>query len=68
MNRIAVYLISVFMANTALAQTAELSIGRTAQLISAARPGVSEPQGWAIDLLDVLRTQSLPARDRKSVV
>lgn len=61
MNRIAVYLISVFMANTALAQTAELSIGRTAQLISAARPGVSEPQGWAIDLLDVLRTQSLPA-------
>lgn len=45
----------------AVAQTAELSIGRTAQLITAARPGVIDPQGWAIDLLDVLRTQSLPA-------
>ncbi len=61
MNRFVVFLISVFVTNTAVAQTAELSIGRTAQLISAARPGVVEPKGWAIDLLDVLRSQSLPA-------
>ncbi len=61
MNQFVVFLISVFVTNTAVAQTAELSIGRTAQLISAARPGVVEPQGWAIDLLDVLRSQSLPA-------
>ena len=49
------------MASAAIAQTAELSIGRTAQLISAAPPGVVDAQGWAIDLLDVLRTQFLPA-------
>ena len=61
MNRFAIFIIAAFSATMAVAQTAELSIGRTAQLITAARPGVIDPQGWAIDLLDVLRTQSLPA-------
>ena len=61
MNRFVVFIIFNLMTTTAFAQTAELSIGRTAQLITAARPGVAEPQGWAIDLLNVLRTQSLPA-------
>jgi Protein of unknown function (DUF1615) len=48
----------------ALAQTAELSIAQTATLVKQARPGVADAQGWAIDLLDVLRTQSLaPSRE-----
>ncbi|MDE2445159.1 MAG: DUF1615 family protein [Alphaproteobacteria bacterium] len=46
------------------AQNAELSISQTSKLISKARPGVADAQGWAIDLLDVLRAQGLaPSRE-----
>jgi hypothetical protein len=49
------------LASTSFAQAQEASIAETTKLIRNARPGVADPQGWAIDLLDVLRAQSLPA-------
>jgi Protein of unknown function (DUF1615) len=49
------------LASTSFAQAQEASIAETTKLIRNARPGVADPQGWAIDLLDVLRNQSLPA-------
>ena len=49
------------LASPIFAQAQEASIAVTTKLIRSARPNVTDPQGWAIDLLDVLRTQSLPA-------
>lgn len=49
------------LASTTFAQAQEASIAETTKLIRNARSNVADPQGWAIDLLDVLRTQSLPA-------
>ena len=49
------------IASTNFAHAQEASIAETTKLIRNARPNVIEPQGWAIDLLDVLRTQSMPA-------
>ena len=54
-------LILALLANTSFTQAQEASIADTTKLIGKARPNVADPQGWAIDLLDVLRTQSLPA-------
>ena len=54
-------LILALLANTSFTQAQEASIADTTKLIRKARPNVADPQGWAIDLLDVLRTQSLPA-------
>ena len=54
-------LILALLANTSFSQAQEASIAYTTKLIRKARPNVADPQGWAIDLLDVLRTQSLPA-------
>ena len=54
-------LILALLANTSFTQAQEASIAYTTKLIRKARPNVADPQGWAIDLLDVLRTQSLPA-------
>ena len=51
----------VLLASPIFAQAQEASIAVTTKLIRSARPNVADPQGWAIDLLDVLRTQSLPA-------
>ena len=51
----------VLLASPIFAQAQEASIAVTTKLIRSARPNVTDPQGWAIDLLDVLRTQSLPA-------
>ncbi len=45
---------------TAQAQSPELSIEQTTRLIQAARKTVVDPRGWAIDLLDVLRSQNQP--------
>jgi hypothetical protein len=45
----------------ALAQSPELSINETTRLIQSARKTVVDPKGWAIDLLDVLRSQNQPA-------
>jgi Protein of unknown function (DUF1615) len=53
-----IYAVLVF---TGFAQAQEASIADTTRLIRNARPNVADPQGWAIDLLDVLRTHSLPA-------
>jgi Protein of unknown function (DUF1615) len=44
-----------------LAAEAELSQQETTQLVISAQKGVSDPRGWAIDLLDVLRLHELPA-------
>jgi Protein of unknown function (DUF1615) len=46
---------------TAQAQSPELSISETTRLIQATRKTVVEPRGWAIDLLDVLRSINQPA-------
>lgn len=54
-------LILALLANTSFTEAQEASIADTTKLIRKARPNVADPQGWAIDLLDVLRTQSLPA-------
>ena len=51
----------VLLASPIFAQAQEASIAVTTKLIRSARPNVADPQGWAFDLLDVLRTQSLPA-------
>ena len=59
MKRFAAHLILLLLVSSACAQ--EASIADTTKLIRNARPNVADPQGWAIDLLDVLRTQSLPA-------
>ena len=45
---------------TAKAQSSELSIEQTTKLIQAARKSAVDPRGWAIDLLDVLRSQNQP--------
>jgi hypothetical protein len=45
----------------ALAQSPELSINETTRLIQSARKTVVDPKGWAIDLLNVLRSQNQPA-------
>jgi Protein of unknown function (DUF1615) len=50
-----------FLASASFAHAQEASIADTTRLIRNARANVVDPQGWAIDLLDVLRTQSLPA-------
>jgi hypothetical protein len=47
------------LTNTTFAYAQEASIADTTKLIRNARPNVTDPQGWAIDLLDVLRTESL---------
>jgi Protein of unknown function (DUF1615) len=44
----------------AKAQSPELSIAETTKLIQRARSSASDPRGWAIDLLDVLREQNQP--------
>jgi Protein of unknown function (DUF1615) len=44
----------------AFAQSPELSIAETTRLIQKARKTVVDPRGWAIDLLDVLRSQNQP--------
>jgi Protein of unknown function (DUF1615) len=43
------------------AQSPELSLSETTKLIQKARKSAIDPQGWATDLLDVLRTQNQPA-------
>ena len=53
--------IAAVLASTTFAHAQEASIADTTKLIRNARPKVTDPQGWAIDLLDVLRTESLPA-------
>ncbi len=53
--------IVALLASTIFAHAQEASIAETTKLIRNARPGVVDPQGWAIDLLDVLRLQSLAA-------
>ncbi len=53
--------IAAVLASTTFAHAQEGSIADTTKLIRNARPKVTDPQGWAIDLLDVLRTESLPA-------
>ena len=53
--------ITAVLASTTFAHAQEASIADTTKLIRNARPNVTDPQGWAIDLLDVLRTESLPA-------
>ncbi len=59
MKRFAILIALLTSATFAHAQ--ESSIAETTKLIRNARPNVTDPQGWAIDLLDVLRNQSLPA-------
>ena len=59
MKRFAILIALLTSATFAHAQ--EASIAETTKLIRNARPNVTDPQGWAIDLLDVLRNQSLPA-------
>ncbi len=59
MKRFAVLI--TLLASTIFAHAEEASIADTTKLIRNARPNVVDPQGWAIDLLDVLRTESLPA-------
>ena len=59
MKRFAILIALLTSATFAHAQVA--SIAETTKLIRNARPNVTDPQGWAIDLLDVLRTESLPA-------
>ncbi len=59
MKRFAILIAILTSATFAHAQ--EASIADTTNLIRNARPNVTDPQGWAIDLLDVLRTESLPA-------
>jgi Protein of unknown function (DUF1615) len=46
---------------TAQAQSPELSIVETTKLIQKARKTAVDPKGWAIDLLDVLRSQDQTA-------
>ena len=50
-----------FLASASFAHAQEASIADTTRLIRNARANLVDPQGWAIDLLDVLRNQSLPA-------
>lgn len=45
----------------ARAQSPELSIAETTRLILKAEKSVVDAKGWAIDLLDVLRSQNQPA-------
>jgi Protein of unknown function (DUF1615) len=52
--------IFMFLAGVDFAHAQEASIADTTRLIRNARPNVADPQGWAIDLLDVLRTHALP--------
>jgi Protein of unknown function (DUF1615) len=59
MKRFAILIALLTSAPFAHAQ--EASIAETTKLIRNARPNVTDPQGWAIDLLDVLRNQSMPA-------
>ncbi len=51
---------------TALAQSPELSIGETTKLIQKARSSTQDPRGWAIDLLDVLRSENV-AQSRENI-
>jgi Protein of unknown function (DUF1615) len=47
-------------ASPALAQDAAMTQAAVTKLIRAAEKNVVDPQGWAIDLLDVLRLHNLP--------
>jgi hypothetical protein len=51
--------ILLLLTNLATPASAQTSVGETARLIRQAEKGVADPQGWAIDLLDVLRLHSL---------
>jgi Protein of unknown function (DUF1615) len=44
----------------ALAQSFDVSVAETTNLIKHARPNVKDAQGWATDLIDVLHLNSLP--------
>ncbi|WP_196504070.1 DUF1615 family protein [Aestuariivirga litoralis] len=53
------FLVFSGLGGTALA--ADLTPGEAYILIKHARPGVTDPDGWAADLIDVLKAQSIPA-------
>jgi Protein of unknown function (DUF1615) len=53
-------------ASPALAQDAAMTQAAVTKLIRAAEKNVVDPQGWAIDLLDVLRLHNLP-RSKENV-
>ncbi len=61
MKFIAVILAMLLSCQTAQAQSPELSIAETTKLIQKAEKSVVDAKGWAIDLLDVLRSQNQPA-------
>jgi hypothetical protein len=52
--------IAALLTSSTFAHAQEASIAETTKLIRNARANVADPQGWAIDLLDVLRALSLP--------
>ncbi len=56
----AIIFVTPLIFNTALAQSPELSVAETTSLIVKARQSTLDPQGWATDLLDVLREQNQP--------
>ena len=59
--RLYAFIIAMLLSGlTAKAQSSELSIEQTTKLIQAARKSAVDPRGWAIDLLDVLRSQNQP--------
>lgn len=51
---------ALFTSHTFAAPTATLDIAQIAATIKAARPKVSDPQGWANDILEALRANNLP--------
>ena len=58
------FIILALASTLSFVQAQDASIAETTKLIRNARPNVIDPQGWAIDLLDVLRTQSMsPSRE-----
>jgi hypothetical protein len=61
MSRLIVFpaLVFLFCATPANAETA-MSVAATAKLIKAAEKSVLDPQGWAVDLLDVLQQHDMP--------
>jgi Protein of unknown function (DUF1615) len=62
MNRFVVFILVLLLGfSHAVAQSPELSISETTRLIQSTRKTVVDPKGWAIDLLDVLRSQNQPA-------
>jgi len=57
---IAVFMSFLFLCTGLLHAENLVTVDQTARLVRAAEKGVSDPKGWAFDLLDVLQLHGLP--------